>query len=289
MARTIAEIKKEMTDAFMDDETLQLKYGFDPSKSFNDQFSRVSIESLIFSIVASSIWLLEQLFDKHQEEVSNTISKRAHTLVWYREKALAFQFGYDLRDDICEYDNTGLSDEEIQSSKIVAKCSCESVNAIFPTIKIKAVTNKGAMTEDQLNAFSSYMYEIADAGVQLSIVSKNPDKLGLSVNILYDPLLMNGNGKLYNEGTDNAVAKYIDEYLATLEYNGKVYPDMLENYLMTCAGVRVAQITAAYVKSGETVKDVTGEIKISPASGAFEFDNSIAPSLRFTYKPFGDE
>lgn len=288
MSRSIAEIKKEMTDAFMADETLHLKYGFDNTKSFESQFSKVSLESIILYIVACSIWVLETLFDKHQEEVSDTIAKRAHTLAWYREKAFAFQMDCDLREDIAEYDNSNLTDEQIESSKIVAKCSCEQSGTTFPTILIKAVTEQGAMTEDQLTKFTAYISEIADAGMKVSVVSQNPDKLGLSITIMYDPLICDAEGNVANVG--KSVEDYINDYLSSLEYNGKFYPNMLERYLMSCEGVKVANVTDGYVKAeNDAVKSIANKMSDTPVSGAYVFDNSIESSLHLTYIPFGNE
>lgn len=289
MARTIEEIKKEMTDAFLADETLRLQYGFNPSKSFNEQFSKASLESIIFYIIACSIWVLEKLFDKHQEEVSETISKRAHTLRWYREKAFAFQYGYDLREDIAEYDNSNLTDEQIEQSRIVKKCSCESVNAVFPTIQVKAVTSSGKMTHDQWSAFKSYMEEIADAGVKIVVKSQNPDEVVFGMKIYYDPLLMNSEGTLYNEGVENAVYGYIDDYFGKLEYNGDLYPQLLESYLMTCPGIKVVNITSAFVKAeGDNVVDISGMSRYSPLSGAFVYNKDIKPELTPNYIPFNE-
>ena len=289
MARTIEEIKKEMTDAFMADETLHLKYGFDKNKSFNEQFSKASLESLLFYIVACSIGVLENLFDRHQEEVSETISKRAHTLRWYREKAFAFQYGYDLREDIAEYDNSNLTDEQIEQSRIVKKCSCESVNAGFPTIQVKAVTSSGKMTHDQWSAFKSYMEEIADAGVKIVVKSQNPDEVVFGMKIYYDPLLMNSEGTLYNEGVENAVYGYIDDYFGKLEYNGDLYPQLLESYLMTCPGINVVNITSAFVKAeGANVVDISGMSRYSPLSGAFVYNKDIKPELTPIYIPFNE-
>lgn len=289
MARSIPEIKKEITDAFLADDILKKKYGFDQARTFSEQFSSVSIESILFYIVASSIWVLENLFDKHQEEVNALINKRAHTLAWYREKAFSFQFGFPLREDICEYDNSDRTEEEVNRSKIITKCSCESVHSVFPTIKVKAVTSNGALTEDQLAAFTSYMKEIADAGVQLSIVSKKPDKLGVSMTIVYDPILMNSRGTLYNDNITNAVRGYINEYLNHLDFNGVFYPNKLEAYLMSCVGIKVANITAYYVKAdGDSVAvEGTGKLKCIPSSGAFVFDNSIVDNLKITYLEIG--
>ena len=289
MARTIEEIKKEMTDAFLADETLRLQYGFNPSKSFNEQFSKASLESIIFYIIACSIWVLEKLFDKHQEEVSETISKRAHTLRWYREKAFAFQYGYDLREDIAEYDNSNLTEEQIEQSKIVKKCSCESAPDVFPKIMVKAVTASGAMSANQKSAFEEYMGEIADAGVKIVVKSENPDEVVLGMTVMYDPLVMNSEGNLYNEGVENAVEGYINDYFNKLEYNGDFYPQMLESYLMTCPGIRVVNITSGFVKTALGVIDITGKMRYTPASGAFVYNRNVKKELVPIYIPFNDE
>ena len=52
MARTVAEIKKTMTDAFMADATIREKYGLNESSTWNGSFSSVSLENIIFFIVS---------------------------------------------------------------------------------------------------------------------------------------------------------------------------------------------------------------------------------------------
>jgi hypothetical protein len=85
--RTISDIKKELTDAFMADAQLQAAYGFAPGTAFDKQFSRISLESLLLYIVAFAQWTLEKLFDTHTQEVTDYIATmKPHTLRWYRRK-----------------------------------------------------------------------------------------------------------------------------------------------------------------------------------------------------------
>ena len=53
MARTIREIKDEITSTFISQEPIRTAYGLDPTKSFDKQFSPVSVESVMFYVVAS--------------------------------------------------------------------------------------------------------------------------------------------------------------------------------------------------------------------------------------------
>ena len=56
------------------------KYGFTSSDTFEGRFSKVSIEGLLFYVVAFGIWVLEKLFDTHKEEVSTMLADRTpHT------------------------------------------------------------------------------------------------------------------------------------------------------------------------------------------------------------------
>ena len=63
-----------MTDRFMADSAVQERYGFTSSDTFDGKFSKVSIEGLLFYVVAFGIWVLEKLFDTHKEEVSTMLA-----------------------------------------------------------------------------------------------------------------------------------------------------------------------------------------------------------------------
>ena len=55
MARTIKEIKKQMTDAFMADADIRDMYGFKEGDTFEGSFSAVSLESILMYIVFNGI------------------------------------------------------------------------------------------------------------------------------------------------------------------------------------------------------------------------------------------
>ena len=54
MARTIAEIKKEMTDVYMSNSIIRDLYGITCDSDFDSVFSPVSIESTLFYIFAAT-------------------------------------------------------------------------------------------------------------------------------------------------------------------------------------------------------------------------------------------
>ena len=73
MARTIAEIKKEMTDAYMSNSIIRDLYGITGDADFDSVFSPVSIESTLFYIFAATAHVIEQMFDQFKSDVEERI------------------------------------------------------------------------------------------------------------------------------------------------------------------------------------------------------------------------
>ena len=93
MAQTVSEIKAVMTAKFMADPNNASAYGFTVGDNFEQTFSKVSLESIIFFIVAFAHFILQSLFDTHKAEMTALLdTKKPHRLKWYRDKALQFRF-----------------------------------------------------------------------------------------------------------------------------------------------------------------------------------------------------
>ncbi len=245
MARSITEIKKQITDDYIANETIIEKYGLDTSKTFEQQFSKVSLESIKFYVIACAHWLLEKLFDKHIEEANDIVrNKRTHTIGWYRNTALNFQYGKDLMEDITEYDNSELTDEEIEEQKIVTKCAVVKADSVKPTLIVKVAKDNAPLNTEEKAAFSAYMDAKTDAGIVLDIVTGEPDRLWLSILIRHDGLVLNGNGEKL-VGSGNPVKEVTEKHLKDLVFNGTFYPSLLEQELMREPGIKVATVQVA--------------------------------------------
>lgn len=283
MARTIAEIKKEMTDEFMADETLQEKYGFSSGDTFSERFSKVSIENILINLHAVRAWAMENLFEAHQREVEEIAeAKRPHTLLWYRDKAMSFQYGCTLSPDSAVYDNTGMTDEEVAESLIVKKCSAQTTEAVRPTIQVKAAKADDPLTATELEALQNYMEQIADAGLKVVCVSGEPDVLELHITVLYDSLVLDSTGGRYIGGA-RPVDETVERHLADLPFNGVFYPRLLENDLMKQDAVRVAHVTLARAGANRSSMADIGE-SYNPYYGAIQCD--LDNDLHVTYEPF---
>lgn len=281
MARKIEEIQKQMFDAILADENL----------AELNSTSKVAIYRLYVFIVSYSIWLLEQLFDTHKKEVEDIIEQKfPHRPSWYRSKALAFQYGFDLGvnfdliTDTDKYDNTGFDDDIVEASKIV-KYSAVTKNG--GQLLIKIASESGGvlqpLNELQKAAFNYYIDEITDAGVNYFVVNNQPDILILTLQIFCDPLVLNENGMriLQDGGGVYPVQDAILEYMKELPFNGELVLFDLATKLKAVEGVRIPNIVNAESK---TIDINTGEYKDAepitvrtiPSSGYFKilnFDN----------------
>lgn len=288
MARTIAEIKSNMTEAFLADATIIEAYGLDENKAFDQQFSKVSLESLFFYIVAVSIWALEKLFDLHKQEVGDTLKTlMPHTARWYRSKALTFQYGFDLLTDSDVFDNTGYSNEQIDTAKIVkysAVVESESDSRLI--IKIATEAGSGELIPvalEQLKSFTGYISEVKDAGVRVTVINYLPDRLKLSLRIVRNPLVLNGSG-MHLVNANYPVNEAIQSFMKELPFNGKLSLQSLVDKIQSADGVSDISLDlaqTAWINAETDTYDNWNDIDISaiPVSGYFyvNIDNDQEP------------
>src|SRR5690606_4286371 len=211
MARELSEIKQQMTDEWINNETIQERYELTPGQTFEQQFSKVSIENILFNVVAFAIWFFEKLLDQFRTEINDEIAKsRIHTQKWYREKALAFLFGYNL-NDTDEYDTTELTDEQIATAKIIANAAPIKMQGYLRLKVVKRVGDELAPLEPaELNAFTSYMNYVTDAGTYVIPTTNIADDLKLTLDIYYNPLVLAGDGSRLDGTAQNPVLDAIN-------------------------------------------------------------------------------
>jgi len=289
MARTIDEIKKEITDNFIQNDTVKNHYELEDGKTFDEQFSAVSIENILFSVIAICLWTLEKLFDLHKEEVLTIIKEmKPHSLRWYANKAKAFQYGDELREDEDFYDNTGKTSEQVAYSKIVAYAAVVEQDR---GLRIKVAKTNGnqlaPLTQglvgegsNELQAFKEYMKRIKDAGVRLLITTGEADKLKLKLKVFYNPLILNVNGQRL-DGTDSEpVQNAVRNYLKNLPFNGYVVQAYLIDALQKVEGVVVPVIQQIETKYGDLDFTQMDEI-YNPDAGYMVIDEEDFEPIEF--------
>ena len=270
MARTIQEIQTLILQAKAQEPALD---------SLNSTF-KVAIWRLWVYIIAVAIWSLEKLFDQHRADIDKRLAElKPHTARWYRSKALAFQYGFNLLPDSDKFNNVGHTEEQIEASKIVKYSAViESKNEGRLIVKIAGEQGNTLqpITDAQKQAFEAYLQEIKDAGVRLSVVNYQPDVLHLQMKIIYDPLVLDSNGQSIIHAT-KPVEETIKSYLKRLPFNGELVLAHLIDVLQQAEGVKIPHLVLAQSKNitigGGYGAFETIEISKIPTAGYFTIDN----------------
>lgn len=242
-----------------------------------DSSSRVSIWGLLLYVIASTINILDNFFDQHKTEITTILAnQRPGTLPWYRTIALAFQYGRSLLAD-GTYDNTNFSDDEIAASKIISQAAAtEATIDGIQVVRIKVVKGSGIWTQlsaVELRAFNTYMQKIKYGGVKVEATSQVPDDLKLSLDIWYDPTILDNTGARIDGTAATSVQDAIDNYLKNLEFNGEFANVRLQDALQLVDGVVLPEIKASQYRYGLFAwMDIDG--RVVPDSGFFNIADS---------------
>lgn len=266
MARTITEIKAELTSTYLANETIQKKYGLisDDKDNFETLFSPLSLESIFFYVVAVCMWTLEKLFDAHKAEVTNIIDTlKPHTLQWYVTKAKEFQYGGTLATDADYYEKAG---------KAIISFAAAVENNYTVYLKIAKVGSAGSepLDDDEKNSFISYINRIKDAGVNLEVLSKKADVFFANITIYYDPMLLTSKGESASDGS-KIIKNCIFNFIQNLPFNGELRIKALEDALSEVDGVVMPEVRNPAAKTAD--QDAPVKFTVSayqkPYSGYF--------------------
>jgi hypothetical protein len=273
MARTITDIQNEIIAQVQGNATLSLLLTSN---------SKTAIWRLTTYVVAVCIWTLETLFDIHTTDVNEVISKlKPHSLRWYAEKARAFQFGYNLVDDADIYDNSTLTDTQIEASKVVDYAAVvEQERGLRIKVAKDNGTDLAALSNTELNAFKEYMKRIKDAGVRLNITTGAADGLKLGLDIYYNPLVIKSDGTRLDGTNAEPVQTAIKTYLKNLPFNGVFVLQSIVDVLQGVDGVTIAHLTQAQAQYG-ALPYQSFAVKYLPDSGYLRLINPADLTLNF--------
>lgn len=226
--RTIEAIKKEMTDAVLENETLRQAFGLNQSEEWGEQVSSVSILNLLIYIVAVAAHTLEWLFDQFKEDVEERIAAALPgTVSWYWNKLMEFQEGYELNEN-ARYDEIDLE------SRIVKYCSVTEVdNGIIVKVNGEGYEQFDA---SQLQALQAYVDTVKFAGTTASVFSYEPDLLEIELNIWRDPMVLDEYMVRISDGV-RVVEKAIEDYLNGIKYGGVFNKTKLMDAVQAVEGV----------------------------------------------------
>lgn len=245
--RTLEEINQEIIDRVQSDTTLG---------PVLTSTSRTAIWRLWAYVVACSIYTLEVLFDAHRTEIESALLlQHAHTLRWYTEKAKSFMLGYELPPFQDRYDTAELTDEQITAAQIVSYAATVRASRDNGNVYLRCKVAKGnldlePLTVTELTAFTSYMNQIQDAGVELDITSADGDHIQQKWLVYYDTQVLDPSGNRL-DGTDSDVVRTaIKSYLKSLTFNGQYIQTFHVDALQAISGVVIPHCEYTYTFYG---------------------------------------
>jgi len=268
MARSIAEIKQTMTNAFMADATVRERYGLSENDTFDDSFSVVSIENILFYIVAACSHVLEVIFDQFKADVDDKISRAVVASVpWYYKIAKEFQYGDALIfNEATQQYSYPKEDEKKRLVKYVA------VRDRGSSVEILASGETGGqptvLSDDVLTAFKQYLNRVKIAGVILSVRSLPADSISITATIRIDPLVIDRTGTRIEDGSF-VVENAVNAYLRNIIYGGTFNKTKLVDAIQNVEGVLDVELHACkYSTDGMTYNDINGN-NYTAVSGSF--------------------
>jgi hypothetical protein len=282
MARALNDITQELRTNFMANETIQSHYDLAPGAVFEDEFSIVSFEAILFHIIAVSIWTLEKIFDDHKTWMA---VKESELKPWNLPSLVAnakkFQLGDDLvyQDDAYKY---ATIDTETQ---IVKLASASEVGNIV-VLKVAKLDGSGVPEKldetDELGPFVEYIKLLKPPGVKLSIVSRDADLLKIYYRVYINPLVMNASGELLSDTSVKPVEDAINAYCKGLNFNGVFSVTELTDKIQQATGVSNPVFESAASKYGLTPYAAINDY-FTPNAGYFKIDEDFPLSATITY------
>ena len=258
MARSISEIKRTMTDAFMQDEAIRDAYGISPNKTrFADCFSAVSLENLLFYIVAACHYVLESIFEKFTQDVEQKISRAVvASIPWYFDKAKAFQYGDAL---VLNPRTFGYEYAKIDTSKQLVKYVAvrDRGASIEMLVSAEQDGKPTPLQDDFLTAFKHYINAIKIAGVVINVRTRKADELSIAVKVVVDPLKINRQG-VDIASSEKVVEHAIENYLADIVYGGTFNKTKLVDAIQRVDGVVDVVLGTCKYKAGDDFKEIAG-------------------------------
>lgn len=227
-----------MTQQFMSDSVIRTKYGLTGDATFDDTFSKVSLESIWFSIVASAIWVLESIFDVFRGEVEARISSAVvASIPWYHQIALEFQYGDEL---VFDEETQQFVYPEIHPAKQVVKFAAARDLGGGVLVLASGADSDGKpvkLSNAVRAALESYLNQRKPAGVLLEVESHDPDEVFVYGKVQYDPQLLNANGQLLADTSVRPVDDAIAAYLHDIVYGGVLNKTKLTDAIQGAVGV----------------------------------------------------
>lgn len=256
MARTILEIQEAIDTAKAANPDLVSKL---------TSTSNASIWRLIRNVVAAVIYSLEQIFDQHKAEVQAIANLSEYGLPeWYKQKALAFQYG-----DTLAIVNGVPVYPLIDSTKLIVKRVSVNDGPTGGLVIKLAKESSGelvALSNAELSSFKYYLNKIKFAGIYTAIISMAGDMIKGAVTVYHD-------GLREDLALQNDLNSAVASFLGNIEFDGRFNMIRLIDALQVVDGVTDVKINNLLWKPFGGIYTAIDRY-VDPQSGYFKIDTA---------------
>ncbi len=267
--RTLKQIVSELKEAFVQNEVLIEAYGLTSGQTFDEQFSVVSLEAAIISIVALAHYFTQQWVAGERAKIEQRMDSITYgSVAWWHSRILGYQEGHGLEYNSDSYlFEYSVVDESARIVKFAA------VTEVVDTVtKLKIRVNKadfGILSSAELGLLESYVRRIGPPGLHYVLESNAPDLLRIVFQVIYDPLVLNRDGEKIIGGNKPAV-EAVEKFVANLTYGGVLNVNKLIDAIQSAEGVvDVVFSPISHAAEGESYVTVDSPDVISEGGGFF--------------------
>lgn len=239
------------TQTEIEQEILQAKSNETELASLNS-VSQTAIWRVWVKLTAFVHYVLEKLFEVFRGEILDIIAKnRTGTLLWYAEKAKAFQFG-DTLNAYGEYDVIN------ESKRIITRVAVSEVTSGV-SIKIAKGEPPQQLNATELQSFTQYINQIKFAGVGATIINSPAEPVLVNIKVFYKDI---------PEATAlDKVKQAIRDYIKNIEFDGEFVINDMITFCRNQAG-----IVDIFVNSVTISGNAVTEGRYTAISGYYSFD-----------------
>ena len=214
--------------------------------------SKTSLWRQFLEVVSTAYWAFVNVRDLHDKETDVLIQEqKVPNLRWYRNKALSFQYGFNVETDTDIFKKTiqvdgvdvEATEDQIEASKVIKYCAVDRkviANRASLIIKIAGEENGEIIqTSDDVKNGLKKWFEVdgaAAAGDVITYINYKGDILSFSVDVYVNPLVLMNDGR-HKINLNYPVEDSIKTYLKNLPFNGEFDVQKFESAILATEGV----------------------------------------------------
>jgi hypothetical protein len=232
MARTVNEIKAQMLAEKQAQSSLNAL----------TSTSQTAFWNLYIYLVAVAINIFEQIMDLFKVDIEAVAAKSyPGSAKWIQAKVFEFQYSATTPQYVEMQSDFSLAYPIIDSSlRIVTRCSVNRLLNKTVLIKVAKSDPPTTLSAGELTALQAYVNDIGFVGIDYSLLSELPDRMGLEAEIFYD-------GQ-YAASIQTSVIDALNNYLASLPFDGVVNVQAVVDVIQSVAGVNDVALASLFVR-----------------------------------------